>query len=462
MNTMSGANAERVRYQVVVSGELMPGHDLEQALNLLAELFTAAPGRLRGLFDGTSRAVQPPLGAEEALDLQNRLQRVGVRAHVERLTGDDLTLHLQSPPGAAPRSAAVESSVVRAGTSGVPPAPPTGTAAPAPSPGSTTQVRPAQVQRSHAEQRWRDAWANSHVDDEPDENERLGAFVGPNAGAYLKRFRRVRQNNRPTMAPSWNWGAVASPFLWALYRKLWFWAAIIGMTEIVVPVLLLIFANYGVLPAGFAQIAYLSIIVNRLFWPAVADYLYFRHSHFRLLRLFRLQPGYASELDVANAGGVNSAAVLVGVAFSGVFALFVWSLVGSVNPSGADPFEHRVSAMSRQQDLTTVNTPGQVLDNAQRSEREESRWSSTRRKLRELGQIVTAWSSRQAAGTAPSQMNLFRLREDMDVPPEALRDGWGNEFQYLPDNEGYRLISAGPDQLFGTADDIMYQQILAR
>ena len=41
-------------------------------------------------------------------------------------------------------------------------------------------------------------------------------------------------------------------------------------------------------------------------------------------------------------------------------------------------------------------------------------------------------------------------------------DGWGNEIHYLPDAEGYRLISAGPDQLFGTADDIMYRRVLAR
>lgn len=457
---MTDTGAQRVRYQVIISGELMPGHDLEEALGVLAQVFTATPAQLRGLFDGTSRSVQPALSADQALDLQTRLQRVGVRAHVDRLAGDNLILQLREAPGTPVRPTRPDTSVARAAGS-VPATPPPAASPTAPA-AATRPARPSPTGPGHAEQRWRDAWADSHVEDEPDENERIGAFVGPHADSYLKRFTRVRRNNRPTMAPSWNWGAVFSPFLWALYRKLWFWAAIIGMTEIVVPLLFLILAKHGVLPAGFAQIAYMSIIANRVFWPAIADYLYFRHTHFRLLRLFRLQPGYASDLDVANAGGVNTAAVLVGMAFSGVFALFVWSLAGSVTNNGADPFEQRVSALSRQRDLTTVNTPGQVVDDAERSEREETRWSSTRRKLRELGQIVTAWTMRQPAGKRPSELNLYRLREDMDVPSESLRDGWGNEFQYLPDNEGYRLISSGPDQLFGTADDIMYQQVLSR
>jgi hypothetical protein len=48
----------------------------------------------------------------------------------------------------------------------------------------------------------------------------------------------------------------------------------------------------------------------------------------------------------------------------------------------------------------------------------------------------------------------------MRIPGEALQDGWGGEVQYVPENEGYRLISAGPDRLFGTADDIQYRRTL--
>ena len=50
--------------------------------------------------------------------------------------------------------------------------------------------------------------------------------------------------------------------------------------------------------------------------------------------------------------------------------------------------------------------------------------------------------------------------EPLDLPADAVQDAWGGEIQYIPDNEGYRLISAGPDRLFGTADDIQYRRVL--
>lgn len=441
---------ERNRYQLILNGELMPGHTLEEAVGTLAEVFTAPAEQLRTLFDGSIHRVAQPLSADQALDLQGRLQSGGVRAHIERMAAREVLLELRQPVGVA---TAVEPAVVRASEP----------VRPAPRATEPPSAPPPPPPRSgHAAQRWRDAWADSHVEDEPDESERLAAFVGPSGPVYVQRFARVRENDRPTLRASWNWGAVLSPFLWALYRKLWGWALVIGLTEVVLPLLLLIFAHHGVLPPRFATLAYLSVIANRVFWPAVADYLYFRHVHFSLLRLFRLSPNFASDLDVANAGGVSRGAVLVGVAFSGVFGLFMWSLVSSLHPADRDPFEARVSELARHQDLTTVQTPGQVVDDAALKEREENRWTTTRRKLRELGQVVSAWMARQAGGSDPAQLTIYRLREDMGVTREALTDGWGNEIHYLPDTEGYRLISAGPDQLFGTADDISYRRVLGQ
>ena len=458
------SGAERNRYQLILSGELMPGHSLDQATATLSELFTAPPEQLRSLFDGASHRVQQILSADEALELQGRLQQVGVRAHIEKIASREVPLELRRPGrSAGARHAplpATEASVVRAASEAVsvPRASPAGPAAAAPRP---ERAAPKQGM-GHAEQRWRDAWADSHVEDEPNESERLSVFVGPAAPAYLRRFARVRQDNRPVLRAGWNWGAVLSPFLWALYRKLWGWALVIGMTEVVVPLLLLILAQHGVVPARFTLLAYLSVVANRLFWPAVADYLYFRHCHFSLIRLFRMSPGYASDLDIATAGGVNRSAALVGLAFSGVFALFVWSLVGSMYSSSPDPYETRVPELSNQQSLNTVSPADQVPIDTERSQLEEQRWSTSRRKLRELGQVITDWMAKHSTGQGSSQLTMFRLREDMGASQEAMTDGWGNEIHYLPDNEGYRLISAGPDQLFGTADDILYRRVLAQ
>lgn len=449
---MDRGHGERRHYQVVLAGELMPGHSLEQALETLCELFTAAPAQLRGLFDGSSHRVEQALSADDALELQERLQRVGVRAHVEKLTDRGVPLVLRNPPSdLPPAKPAVEASVVRAA------------AVEAAQPVADEAAEPPAAPRpgnGHAEQRWRAAWADSHVEEEPDENTRLAMFVGPAAPSYVRRFNRLRENNRPTLRASWNWGAVISPFLWALYRKLWGWALVIGMTEVVIPILLLVLSQHGALPERFALLAYLSVVVNRIVWPLLADYLYFRHVHFSLIRLFRLLPGYVSDLDILSAGGVSRGAVTVGLAFSGVLALLMWSLVSSLGPGAEDPFEARVAEMAAQQDLTKVQTPGEVVDTQQRDQREENRWATSRRKLRELGKVIGNWLASEAVNKDPSQLTLFRLREEMGVANDMLVDGWGTEIHYLPDNEGYRLISAGPDQLFGTADDILYRRVL--
>jgi hypothetical protein len=77
-----------------------------------------------------------------------------------------------------------------------------------------------------------------------------------------------------------------------------------------------------------------------------------------------------------------------------------------------------------------------------------------------LGQQINQWLVQNNQLNNPKAANLFTVRQQMRIPDESLRDGWGGEIQYVPENEGYRLISAGPDRLFGTADDIQYRRIL--
>lgn len=317
------------RYRVVLSGELIPGHEATAARAALAGVVLAGPGSPADPFDGVARPLEPTLEADRALELQGRLQQAGVRAVVERVSASAVPLRLR-PELLSDGGAGEATSLPGAQRPSQPQSPP------------RPAARRGRDPRTHAEQRWQDAWADSHVDEEPPEDERLGLYVGPRAPGYLQRFRRVRRNNRPVFGLSWNWGAVPSPFLWALYRRLWAWALVIACAEVVFPVLLLVMAKYGALPEGMASLAYASVILNRIAWPAVADYLYFRQAHSRLLRLFRMQSGYASELDIANAGGVSRSAVLVGAAFSVVFGLFIWSLVDSVRQQQELAFEAEV------------------------------------------------------------------------------------------------------------------------
>jgi hypothetical protein len=446
MNASTGTGGANKRYQLVLIGELLPGHDLDGVVMALAEVFTTPEVQLRRLFDGNNHRVAQDLTADRALELQEHLQRAGIHCRIEKVPQEPVPLVLRD--GESPAVWRDEPTPVRVldgqGLSAwdvAPPPPPV-----------------ASQSSGHAERRWQDAWANSHVEEESDDDESLALFAGPRGLRYLDRFRRVSNDGRPVLRPSWNWGAFVSPFLWALYRKLWGWALVIGLTEVIIPLVLWTLARHGELPPAFATLALLSVLGNRLFWPLIADYLYYRHAQAMVGRLFGMTHGYASDLDVSSAGGVSRAAVLVGTTFSAVLALLLWSLVGSVQDVANNEFEAQASVLLSRPSLQGQGVEAEVLN----AQRDDNRWAETRRKLRELGQVVNEWMASRAVSGDPGELSLFRLREDMQIGRQMLLDGWGMEVQYLADNEGYRLVSAGPDKLFGTADDILYRRILTQ
>ena len=40
--------------------------------------------------------------------------------------------------------------------------------------------------------------------------------------------------------------------------------------------------------------------------------------------------------------------------------------------------------------------------------------------------------------------------------PDSLMDAWGQPIRYTPQSNGFELISAGPDRIFGTQDDVVW------
>lgn len=439
----------RRRYRVVLTGELMPGHAVEAVLPALARLFQTPAADLRKVFEGGQHPIDQTFSGDDALDMQERLEHFGVRARVERVPERDVKLILRSDVPAGGTIERVASfDQAKAGTE----------PAPAPEPLAPEPVRPSPL--SHAEARWHQAWGDPDDQDDFAEPDRSAMFVGPENPYYKKVFERFSKDGSPNFALSWNWAAVLSPFLWALYRKLWLWALLIGITEVVVPVLALVLGLHNIVSAKLVFVAYLGFIGNRLFWPALVNYLYFRHVDGMLMRLHGLAP-YVADVDVATTGGISKSAVFVGLAFSGVLTLFVWSFLDSMQQPGHQ-VENRLATLPEQGDLMQLQDSAQLGAKPEQLREEENRWAKTRSKLRTLGQSVNQWMASKAVSGDPATLNLFKLREDMDLPPEALLDGWKNSVQYIPDNEGYRLISAGPDQLFGTADDIQYRRVLNR
>jgi len=85
------------------------------------------------------------------------------------------------------------------------------------------------------------------------------------------------------------------------------------------------------------------------------------------------------------------------------------------------------------------------------------------RKLAEISQTKTAMTKLLAAlevynvekGSYPE--NIKTLEPDY-IPSTELKDAWDNKIIYkLRGNQGYQLISKGPDGLINTKDDIICQ-----
>lgn len=448
----------RRRYHVVLTGELMPGHTVEAVLPAMSRLFATPAADLRQLFHGGQHPIDRQFSGDEALEMQERLEQIGVRARVERIPERAVNLVLRHEAG---QGATIERLADREGLEKHDPGDYDGQRE---ATGSQAQAAPVGQDRhspTHAEMRWRQAWADMEVDAGPEEPDRQALFVGPSNPYYLPLFERFRGARSPAALISWNWAAVLSPFLWALYRKLWPWALVIGFTEVVLPVLLLFMGLNGIVSDKLVYVAYLGWLANRLFWPVVLNYLYFRHVEGMLMRIHGMAP-YVADGDVAGTGGVSMSAVFVGLAFSGVLTLFVWSFIDSMQEPGLQQLENRLATLPDQRDLVGLREREQEGIESNTASKEENSWVQTRSKLRTLGQAVNQWMMVKSASGGQEQLNLFRLREDMDLSQDALLDGWGNSVQYIPDNEGYRLISAGPDKLFGTADDIQYRRVLNR
>jgi len=487
---------ESQRYRVVLTGDLQPGYSLEAAVSHLAEVFQTPESSLRSIFDGTERPIDQTFSAEDALELQAKLDRVGVRSRIDR--GSSVNVELKLRSGA------------------VAPAPEKTPPVSSPSPDRTNQAgmmrcpacghrqlvsnqcescgiffsaynrnpeeemrRAASLKAEHANQQhaadasasprstvspqadWGNEWVDNEDEVELGEQHYLALFFGPPPQHYLDVCSRYLSGPRTRFRLGWNWGAFFSPFVWSLYRKMWGWSLVIFVTEILLPVLLIVLGSYKEGSSQLVSVGYAVLLANRLFWPALANYLYCRFARNTLKRMHMLSPNYATEIDIATAGGVSSSSVFAGLAVATVMSVFVWSVVDSMHESNHSAQQQRI--LETAEGVFSARTPvsaDRPNIPAQGAEQPpENKWVSTRRILRSLAQNVNAWLA-ERPGTEPSQVSLFQLQEDLSLQSQAFLDAWNGEVQYIPDNEGYRLISAGPDRLFGTVDDIQFRRVL--
>jgi hypothetical protein len=123
----------------------------------------------------------------------------------------------------------------------------------------------------------------------------FAVFIGKNSEKYLVRFKGFMQGGQDSFAVTWHWPAFIVPFFWLLYRKLYGWS---------------------ILALVLGLVPYVGIMSHIAFGMA-AHYIYYRHAKEKLLGLKARQSSETERAaDMARAGGVNNAAVVIAIVLS--------------------------------------------------------------------------------------------------------------------------------------------------
>lgn len=486
---------DKARYQVILTGELVSGFSREQVMASVAREFQTSAANLLGVFEGEGLTIDDLLDVDEASRLQKRLEGMGAAARVERVSsagGESVDsgaaagragLHLPSyeDPAEAglmhcPACGHAQLVAKRCDECGVvfaeynrdhavdpfgAPAAPSQAAGPRP---SRTEARTASADATsdiHADRGWREDWLDE-ADELPTEEYHVHLFMGTHSRRLADTCAKMMLGRRTRFRPTWAGGAVISPFLWAMHRKMWAWGSLIFIVEILLPVAMITLGLKHDMSDKLTLAAGGLMLANRIFWPAVLKSLYCRHARQTIASMHRMSPTYAPDIDIATRGGTSKTSVFVGIVLAIVFSLLAWSIVDTVHAK----FLASGPVFTTPVDLpkSPVSQPKPAADPVTSAEDEllvnENRWVATRNKLRMLGQQISVWIAERGASLDPAGLDIGQIAVALSLESGAIRDGWDREIAFDSDGKGFRLSSAGPDGEFGSSDDVEYRRIL--
>ncbi len=425
------------RYRIVLSGEALPGADHDQAVQNLAALFKVPLHQAAGMLDGRAHPIHRELPLEKAEKIQMKLQRIGVAARVEPVPEPPPTtvpeLTLEPIEGRGDEGSALRT-CPKCGYEQF---------------GGEACENCGVIFAKVLPDSNVDAVRREETEREYSPEELWPEFIALREEAYLPAFQRFhRRGGRFVL--TWHWPALFVPFLWALYRKMWGWAALIWLVNVLLPLgvqlgLLSRMAD-GVLPNGMAWllVGLLSLVI-RLIWPMVAKYLYYRHAMKRLEPIAAEWRGDEAIDRAADAGGVSSGAVVLGI----VFYIVSMMITGKAL---APRTETLVRGMVDKIGGEVRNGAGESRNMLDRNLSAEER--RTTAKLKGLSFATRLWLS-QEGGVSAASLTRERLTRELELKPESWRDGWGHEIRLETDASSYAFHSAGADGAFGNADDLL-------
>ena len=409
------------KYRVILSGRVLPEHERRDVLMALARLFNSTSTRMESLLQGKEVVMKKEYSEDEAIKICSAIRNAGVACKIEKIEEvelaivDDGFLPESSSGGKTkpPKKPKIDSQL----TSHV-----------CPNCNKKLSVslsvckfcgfavaNPFDSLNSGQGDFYDPDLDEVQQDAAPKTARQIGLmhFVQENADFYREKFAKFGNLRKPKFAPTWNWPAFFIFFLWAMYRKMWIWAGVNFVGSFVI-----LFTT----PTFLIQLAWL------IGWPLAANYLYFRHCL-----------NHVSSDGTANLakGGVSR----IGV-WAGIGILFATSMFF------ANSMISQLNEIYVQQSETSIIERGNgssVVDIEQMSALEK-------RTVTMMG-VLSASITLFAEKVKGDQNNMKVYLEQ--IGKKDIADAWKTKMKVSFSNNQILLQSAGPDKLFGNADDIL-------
>jgi len=408
---------ELAKYRVILSGTVMPGHDRDKVLKDLAEVFSSSTEMMERLLQGEAVPLKKVYDKDKAKLICKKVRNAGAHCILKKipdteitLMEDDLTGKLDQKKCPACQNLLQEDwtkcpgcgySLKGASTGGK---------------ADNTVVRKDPPLASDANDRQRPRVPRLQA--------LMKQFVKTKTEYYQHQFSKFGDPRKSVFKLSWHWPAFF--FFWALYRKMWIWAAVqmfggVGLMFLVKP---------GPI-----------FLLWALVWPVIANFLYFRTAASAAI-LARENPDSAEQ--ILNKGGVSKAAVWGGVLVALISSVMISNYITS--KFMAEYGDQIIDVLPGSGSQTRGD--GSILENVSSGSAELVK---TSRKLSGL-----AASIKILLVTDDSRKNQQAISKFVDqLIAGEVHDGWGNAIRVEQQVDQYVLLSSGPDQTFKTDDDIL-------
>ncbi len=389
------------KYRVIVSGNIVVEADRQAVLEALSAVFKSSPSTMEALLQGKPVALKKAYDQAHATSICEKIRQAGAQCHIEEIPeskSDRVIDSAISPPD----DSRLDDSYERSDTGAV------------------------VGDHSREDESAPDPESAHHPDSDTRRDVLFNLmlmYVGTKLDFYRQQFLKFGNPWQPKFRISWNWPAFFFFFFWALYRKMWLYAAVYFAGGFV----LTMYSTAGIFS-----------LIWLFFWPLVANFLYFKRATAAAKAAIANFPDNPTVNSLAqntylNKGGVSKLAVGLSIC-----VVLFGSYIAGDYLSNQFMQEYDPGAQIRG-DGSPIE--GNIEPSSAR----------THLILNYLGTFLKFLLVTGESGENRHTIEGFvaKLIED------GVTDDWGQDIGITQTFEGYELRSAGADLQMNTADDVI-------